>query len=93
MAARGAKEWRTAIANVADLAIQFTSTIYKPTSFSSLKKKWPRAPEAVSVRTSFGCAIAWFYLSSTEHARLEQELHHSLFTSLIVSLVEGHPQP
>ena len=36
-AARGAKEWRTAIANIADLALQFSSTIHKPTSFSPLK--------------------------------------------------------
>ena len=37
VAARGAPEWRSAIANIADLAIQFTSTIHRPTSFSPLK--------------------------------------------------------
>ncbi|CAB9501726.1 NIPSNAP [Seminavis robusta] len=37
VAARSAQEWRTAIAKIADLAIQFTSTIHKPTSFSPLR--------------------------------------------------------
>ena len=37
VAARGATEWRTAIANIAELAIEFSSTIHKPTSFSPLR--------------------------------------------------------
>lgn len=37
VAARGAKEWRTAISNIAELAIEFNTTIHKPTVFSPLK--------------------------------------------------------
>lgn len=37
VAARSAQEWRAAIANIAGLAIQFTSTIHRPCSFSPLK--------------------------------------------------------
>jgi NIPSNAP len=36
-AARNAPEWRSAIAEVANLAIEFTSTIHKPTSFSPMR--------------------------------------------------------
>jgi len=36
-AARGAQEWRSAIASIADLAIEFTSTIHKPTKFSPIR--------------------------------------------------------
>lgn len=36
-AARSAKEWRTAIANIAGLAIQFTTSIHRPTWFSPIK--------------------------------------------------------
>lgn len=36
-AARKAAEWRTAIAKIATLAVEFTSTIHKPTSFSPLR--------------------------------------------------------
>lgn len=36
-AARGAPEWRAAIANIANLAIEFTSTIHKPTAFSPMQ--------------------------------------------------------
>jgi hypothetical protein len=36
-AARNAVEWRTAIAEIAGLAVEFTSTIHKPASFSPLK--------------------------------------------------------
>jgi hypothetical protein len=36
VAARGAQEWRQAIASIADLAIEFTSTIHKPTGFSPI---------------------------------------------------------
>uniref|UniRef100_A0A7S2U5K2 NIPSNAP domain-containing protein n=1 Tax=Attheya septentrionalis TaxID=420275 RepID=A0A7S2U5K2_9STRA len=35
-AARNAPEWRSAIAEIADLAVSFTSTIHKPTTFSPL---------------------------------------------------------
>ena len=39
-AARTAQEWRTAIANIAsDVALEFTSTIHKPTTFSPIRKK------------------------------------------------------
>jgi hypothetical protein len=37
VAARGAQEWRTAIASIADLAIEFRSTIHKPVSFSPIQ--------------------------------------------------------
>ena len=37
IAARSANEWRHAIAAIAPLAIEFTSTIHKPTGFSPLK--------------------------------------------------------
>lgn len=37
IAARGATQWRTTIANIAELAITFSSTIHKPTSFSPLR--------------------------------------------------------
>jgi hypothetical protein len=36
-AARGAREWRLAIGSIADLALEFTSTIHKPTAFSPIK--------------------------------------------------------
>jgi hypothetical protein len=36
-AARGAQEWREAIGSIADLALEFTSTIHKPTAFSPIK--------------------------------------------------------
>jgi hypothetical protein len=36
-AARGAQEWRQAIGSIADLALEFTSTIHKPTAFSPIK--------------------------------------------------------
>jgi hypothetical protein len=36
-AARGAQEWRSAIANIADLAIEFRSTIHKPVAFSPIQ--------------------------------------------------------
>jgi len=36
-AARQAKEWRSAIAKIADLAIEFSATIHKPLSFSPIK--------------------------------------------------------
>jgi len=36
-AARGAQEWRSAIASIADLALEFTSTIHKPTKFSPIR--------------------------------------------------------
>jgi NIPSNAP len=36
-AARGAADWRLAIASIADLAVEFTSTIHKPTAFSPIK--------------------------------------------------------
>jgi hypothetical protein len=35
-AARGATPWRTSIAKIAPLAVEFTSTIHKPASFSPL---------------------------------------------------------
>ena len=37
VAARGAQEWRSAIASIADLAIEFRSTIHKPVSFSPIQ--------------------------------------------------------
>ena len=37
MAARGAQEWRSAIASIAGLAIEFRSSIHKPASFSPLR--------------------------------------------------------
>lgn len=37
VAARGALEWRSAIAEIAGLAVDFTSTIHRPTSFSPLQ--------------------------------------------------------
>ena len=37
VAARAAGPWRDSIAQIAPLAIEFTSTIHKPTSFSPLK--------------------------------------------------------
>ena len=37
VAARGAQEWRSAIASIADLAIEFRSTIHKPVSFSPIR--------------------------------------------------------
>lgn len=37
IAARSAKEWRSSIASIADLAIEFNTTIHKPMSFSPLK--------------------------------------------------------
>jgi hypothetical protein len=37
VAARAANEWRSAIAGIADLAIEFTSTIHKPAAFSPIK--------------------------------------------------------
>ena len=37
IAARGAQEWRQAIAKIADLAVEFHTTIHKPTEFSPLK--------------------------------------------------------
>jgi hypothetical protein len=37
VAARGAQEWRSAIASIADLAIEFRSTIHKPLSFSPIQ--------------------------------------------------------
>jgi len=37
VAARGAQEWRTSIAAIADLANVFTNTIHKPLSFSPLR--------------------------------------------------------
>jgi NIPSNAP len=37
VAARGASEWRKAIADIAPLAITFTNTIYKPTGFSPMR--------------------------------------------------------
>ena len=36
-AARRAKEWRTAIGNIGEIALEFTSTIHKPQSFSPFK--------------------------------------------------------
>jgi hypothetical protein len=36
-AARQAKEWRSAIANIADLAIEFSATIHRPLPFSPIK--------------------------------------------------------
>lgn len=36
-AARGAVEWRSAIASIADLAVEFTSAIHKPTLFSPIQ--------------------------------------------------------
>jgi len=36
-AARGAPEWRSAIAEIAGLAVEFTSTIHRPTAFSPLR--------------------------------------------------------
>ena len=36
-AAREAKEWRTAIGNIAELAVEFSTTIHKPLSFSPFK--------------------------------------------------------
>jgi hypothetical protein len=36
-AARGANEWRSAIASIADLALEFNNTIHKPVSFSPIK--------------------------------------------------------
>ena len=37
VAARGAPEWRTAITKIAELAVEFTSTIHRPTAFSPLR--------------------------------------------------------
>jgi hypothetical protein len=37
VAARGAPEWRSAVAEIAGLAVDFTSTIHRPTSFSPLQ--------------------------------------------------------
>jgi hypothetical protein len=37
VAARGATAWRSSIAEIAPLAMEFTSTIHKPTSFSPLR--------------------------------------------------------
>jgi len=37
VAARGAQEWRSAIASITDLAIEFTSTIHKSAPFSPIK--------------------------------------------------------
>lgn len=37
VAARATHEWRSAIAGIADLAIEFTSTIHKPAAFSPIK--------------------------------------------------------
>ena len=37
VAARQAKEWRTAIAKIAELAIDFSATIHKPLPFSPIK--------------------------------------------------------
>ena len=37
VAARQAKEWRSSIASIADLAIEFTATIHKPLPFSPIK--------------------------------------------------------
>jgi len=37
VAARGASEWRTAISEIAGLAVNFTSTIHKPVSWSPIK--------------------------------------------------------
>jgi len=37
VAARAATEWKKAISNIATLAIEFTSTIHKPTAFSPLR--------------------------------------------------------
>lgn len=37
VAARGAPKWRLAIAEIAGLAVDFTSTIHRPTSFSPLQ--------------------------------------------------------
>ena len=37
LAARGANDWRAAIASIADLAIEFSSTIHKPAMFSPLR--------------------------------------------------------
>jgi hypothetical protein len=36
-AARGAAEWRHAIAGIADLAVAFTTAIHKPAAFSPLR--------------------------------------------------------
>lgn len=37
VAARKAQEWRTAIASIADLAIEFSATIHRPLSFSPVR--------------------------------------------------------
>jgi hypothetical protein len=37
VAARAAHAWRSSIAGIADLAIEFTSTIHKPAAFSPIK--------------------------------------------------------
>lgn len=37
VAARGAWEWRSTIAEIAGLAVEFTSTIHRPTAFSPLR--------------------------------------------------------
>jgi len=37
VAARGAHEWRQSIASIAELAIEFNSTVHKPTAFSPIR--------------------------------------------------------